>query len=113
MKIVRSALLGIAPGVVGVIGSAFFPSLVGDVLMSVVYVLGVACCFWAGFGISDKCVRSPGKNLVLGFSLTALFFAINLTPLVAVTLLRSKKERFIPERAQYEDAERKHVPLLR
>ena len=88
MKMLRPALLGIAPGAVAVLGSVFYP--VGNILMAVVYVFGVACCFRAGFGIADQCVRSPGKNLAVGFLLTALFFAINMCVLVAVAAHRSK-----------------------
>jgi hypothetical protein len=113
MKIARPALLGIAPGVVATLGCMFFPTPAGNVLMSAVYVLGVACCFWAGFGIADQCVRSPGRNLAAGFSITALFFAINLGVLLAIAAQRSKeysneqREREILEEEQRRDTERR------
>ena len=83
-------MLGIAPGAVGALGHVFFPSLLGDVLLAVFYVLGVACCFRGGFGIADQCMRSPGKNLILGFLFTALFFALNLSAVLGVAASRSK-----------------------
>ena len=90
MKLLRPVLLGIAPGAVGALGRLFMPSLLGDVQLGLVYVFGVACCFRGGFGIADQCVRSPGKNLLLGFLLTAVFFAINLGGLFATAAYRSK-----------------------
>jgi hypothetical protein len=91
MKVVRAALIGIAPSLIGIVGSIFFPTVVGNTLMSVVYVLSVACCFWGGFGIADQCVRSPGKNLALGFSLATLFLVINFGAPLAMASKRSKE----------------------
>ena len=88
MKMLKPAILGIAPGAIGALGTVFYPA--GDVLMAVVYVFGVACCFRGGFGVADQWVRSPGKNLVAGFSLTVLFFAINVCVLLAVAQSRSR-----------------------
>lgn len=110
MKIVRAALLGIAPSLIGIVGGILFPTVIGDVLMSVAYVLGIGCCFWGGFGIADQCVRSPGKNLALGFSLTTLFLAINFGPPLAMASKRSKEHneerREILEKEQRKGAER-------
>lgn len=113
MKIVRPALLGIAPGVAAVIGGSFYPSLLCSVLMSLFYVFGVACSFWGGFGIADQCVRTPGKNLLLGFSFTVLLFVINFGPPLAMASKRSmnsKEERGeILEMERKKDAERQPV----
>jgi hypothetical protein len=108
MKIVRAALIGIAPGVIGMTGFELFPALV-DVLIATTTVLGIPCSFWGGFGIADQCTRSPGKNLAVGFSFTAFFIAINFGPLLAPASHRSKgysdEQPAILEKDKSKDAE--------
>ena len=98
MKVVKHLAIGMAPGVVGAIAHVFIPSYVGFALMAAVYVLGVACCFRAGFGIADQIVRSPGRNLIVGFLFSAVFLVSTVCLLSAGVAYRARSDAKYQER---------------
>ena len=92
MKILQYVAIGMAPGVLGAIANVFIPSSVGYVMMAVVYALGVACCFRSGFGIADQIVRSPGRNLIIGFLFSAVFMVSTVCLLAAGAAYRARSD---------------------
>ena len=84
MNVMASLAIGVAPAVLGVVAISLHPS--GDALVLPIYLLAVGCSFRGGFGVADWLNKSPGKNLLLGFGLSAVFLVLNIGAFVATAV---------------------------
>ena len=85
MKWLSSWALGLAPVAMVAVAIAIRPF--SFVPLGLAYLIFIACSFRGGFGIADQITSSPGKNLLLGFTFSGLFLALNIVAFLAAAVV--------------------------